>query len=272
MDDQEARIHRTWVQLLVDSGQKEAAAIATDTELFIVEEGYNKHLGDRISVQLQIPTAVYGYVKNNDNLKEIFEQAITEILLGRSLGFNAFDENSGNWYERTVRVGHLAIVYHVQFILVQEGWKDTIRTLIASSAGVRNQAAITELMFGRQKKEPILYNGLKFASQSEIRIAQEFVQRKVLFFPLAVGVRADTGQHYKDQREVDFLVCHNGAWGVLEISGPGHDGRFAADAEKDAWLKQSGILCIEHRTAEQCYNNPKKVTDEFLSILAKYNR
>ena len=134
------------------------------------------------------------------------------------------------------------------------------------------RGAITEIVFAREKKDPILYNGLKFASQTEVRIAQELILRKVLFFPLAVGVRAETGQQYKDQREVDFLICDNGIWGILEISGPSHNGRLADDAEKDSWLKKSGILCIEHRTAEQCYANPKKVTDEFLSVLAKHKR
>jgi hypothetical protein len=44
------------------------------------------------------------------------------------------------------------------------------------------------------------------------------------------------------------------------------------DKEKDAWLKKSGILCIEHFTAESCYNTPKAVVAEFLEHLAKYKK
>jgi len=210
-------------------------------------------------------------VKSNEQLKAIFEETAKELLFGRKLSFPHYD-NEGVWYEREIRVSQLIFVYFVKFILVEDGWKDTIKALIASSKGVNNQGATSELMFARDKKDLISHNGLKFASQSEVRIAQELMQRKVLFFPLAVGVRAETGQQYKDHCEVDFLVCVNGVWGILEVSGPSHNGRLAQDTEKDRWLKKSGILCIEHRTAEQCYANPKKVTDEFLSILAQYKK
>ena len=54
-------------------------------------------------------------------------------------------------------------------------------------------------------KAIIPYNEMKFASQSEIRIAQELERRKVLFFPLALAVRADTGDLYQDHREAASL-------------------------------------------------------------------
>jgi hypothetical protein len=192
------------------------------------------------------------------------------VLQGRTLHFHLSDEYSSQ--DITIKVEVVVFDYLIQLIVVEDGWRGVIRELIATSSGVRNQGAITEKGFAKAQKDPIEYKGLKFASHSEIRIAQEFEQRKVLFFPLAVGVRADTGNLYKDHREVDFLVCHNGAWGILEVSGPTHDGRFAKDAEKDAWFKQSGILCIEHRTAEQCFSNPKQIVDGFLRILAQHKR
>jgi len=273
MNEQDSIVHRTWVQLLLDSGQKEAAAIAVDTEVAIIEDEYKRGIGDRVSVQLHIPTSVYGYVKSNEHIRAIFEETISELLLRRPLVFGRYD-NDGRWYESKVRAEQLNIAYYVQFIPIEQGWKDMIKTLISGSTGVSNQGAVTEFMFAKAKKEPILYSGLKFASQSEVRIAQEFVQRKILFFPLVVGLRVDTGQLYQDWKELDFLVCHNASWGVLEVSGPSHDGiqRYAKDAEKDGWLKQSGVLCIEHRTAEQCYNFPKKVVDDFLNILSKHKR
>jgi hypothetical protein len=279
MTEQELKIHRTWVQLLVDGGQKEAAAIAIDTEVFITYQGKQEYKdeGDWISryaetveAELHFPTSSYGYIKINKQLKEILEQTLRDLLQNRTLTF--YVEERGDYYDIRAKVEVLNLVHHVRLIDVEHNWKDTVRALIAASKGVNNQGATTEYMFLKDKKEPILYEGLKFASQSEVRIAQELKQRKVLFFPLAVGVRAGTGQQFKDQREVDFLVCYNGAWGILEVSGPSHNGRFAVDAEKDGWFKEVGILCVEHRTAEQCFNNPKKVIDEFLSVLAKYKR
>jgi hypothetical protein len=121
----------------------------------------------------------------------------------------------------------------------------------------------------RERREMLTYNEASYASQSEIRIAQELEQRKVLFFPLALAVRADTGENWRDHREADFLVCDDGKWGILEVSY--HPDRYERDKEKDAWWKQSGILCVEHYTAERCYNESARVIDEFLSILAKHS-
>jgi very-short-patch-repair endonuclease len=74
----------------------------------------------------------------------------------------------------------------------------------------------------------------------------------------------------QDHREPDFLVCKDGVWGILEVSY--HPDRFEKDQEKDTWFKKAGILCIQHYTAERCYNNPADVVDEFLGILAQHKR
>lgn len=108
------------------------------------------------------------------------------------------------------------------------------------------------------------------SSQSEIRIAQQLEVKKVLFFPLPLAVRNDSGNDFRDHREVDFLICDEGLWGILEVSY--HPDRFEKDSEKDTWFKKSGILCIQHYTAERCFNNPGDVVDEFLEILKKYKR
>ena len=111
---------------------------------------------------------------------------------------------------------------------------------------------------------------MKFASKTEIRIAQELENRKILFFPLPLAVRAETGNFYNDHREVDFLICQDGTWGILEVSF--HQDRYEKDSEKDSWFKKSGILCIQHYTAERCWEHPRQVVDEFLSILAQHKR
>jgi hypothetical protein len=110
----------------------------------------------------------------------------------------------------------------------------------------------------------------KFASKAEISIAQELEERRILFFPLPLAVRSDTGALYQDHREPDFLICHEGVWGILEVAY--HPNRYERDAEKGTWFKKSGILCIEHYTAERCYTNPSEVVDQFLEILAKHKR
>jgi hypothetical protein len=143
------------------------------------------------------------------------------------------------------------------------------RDLIVNFKG-SNQGAITKKVFLRERKPTLIYNEANYASQSEIRIAQELEDRQVLFFPLAMGIRADTGEFYRDHREADFLICDDGTWGVLEVSY--HPDRFEKDAEKDAWFKKSGILCVQHYTAERCYREPSNVVNEFISILRKHQR
>jgi hypothetical protein len=66
------------------------------------------------------------------------------------------------------------------------------------------------------------------------------------------------------------MVRDNGAWGLLEVSY--HPDRYERNAEKDVWFKRSGLLCIQHYTAERCNKDPAGVADGFLQILRKYEK
>src|SRR5438045_2002822 len=96
-------------------------------------------------------------------------------------------------------------------------WESEMKQLITQFKG-SNQALVTDLRAAREGRPVHTWNELKYASASEIRIAQELEKRKILFFPLAVAVRAETGTNSQDHCEVDFLICHNGAWGIIEVS------------------------------------------------------
>ncbi len=252
MDELEGKLHRTWVQLLIDNDFREIGAIAIDTDLRIV---YNYY--DPAAIAFEIPTSAYAYVKNSDQIKKVMERAFATVSQGR-----IFDNNYNE-------VRELPFVYLVRLMDIEQGWQNVTKSLIANAQNP-NQALITEKAFAKTQKQPYIYNDVKFASQSEIRIAQELETRRVLFFPLPLAVRADTGNFYEDHREVDFLVCQDGTWGVLEVSY--HPDRFEKDSEKDSWFKKSGILCIQHYSAERCYGNSAGVVEEFLAILAKYKR
>lgn len=246
------KVHRTWIQLLIDHNYKEIAAIATNIELEVICDEY-----DPYAIALDVPTAMFGTVKNDEYIRKVMERALLSIVEGRL------------WDHSGCPVQGVKILYRVKLIDVEEDWQNIVRDLIASSKN-RNQGIITEKMFLKRKTEPFLYNEIKYASHSEIRIAQEFEKRKVLFFPLPLAVRSDTGNFYKDHREVDFLVCENGTWGILEVSY--HPDRYEKDAEKDSWFKTSGILCVQHYSAEKCYSDATSVVDDFLSVLKKHKR
>ena len=156
----------------------------------------------------------------------------------------------------------MRIEFRIKLLDVEENWQQKVKELIVNAKD-SNQAIVTEKVFARDNnKNVLLYNEMKFGSQAEIRIAQEFERRQVLFFPLPLAVRRNTGQFYLDHREPDFLICNDGVWGILEVSHHLSE-RYEKDVEKDAWFKQSGILCIEHRTADRCRNQPSEVVTSF---------
>lgn len=286
MEELEATVHRTWVQLLADHGYQEEAATAIDTDIHLTyvgntlisfDDGSREWL-DTVEVEFAVPAFAFGFINDSDSRRRIMERAVQAILDGRHVTATVHpgvrDPVDGEYFVRTrdirVKAEHLVFAYRVKLIDVDEGWQEVVRRQIVSSSPV-NQGNITEKLFARDEKDVLTYNEMKFASRSEIRIAQELERKKLLFFPLPLAVRADTGKQYADHREVDFLICNQGKWGILEVSF--HDpGRYEKDKEKDAWFKKSGILCVEHYTAERCFRSPDQVVDEFLGILRQYER
>lgn len=278
MDEQEQRIHRTWVQLLLDEDCRQAAAIALESEIHLYCQGQERLGGEDdgyiawfwvVEVTFHVPTAFKSTVKNDTSISDVFQYAASEILQDRMLSFVLVLDGLNPQRER-IKAEVLRYSYTTKLLEVEPDWQNTIRKLV-TSRGIANQGNITEKVFARENKEVIAYNEMKFGSRSEVRIAQELERQSVLFFPLPLAIRAETGKAYQDHREVDFLVCNNGVWGILEVSN--HDSaRYEMDKEKDAWFKKSGILCIEHYTAKRCYESPGQVVDEFLAILAQHKK
>jgi hypothetical protein len=251
MSSIDARLHRTWIQALLEAGHHEISALLVDADL---QEEWRGHSP---VVAIHLPSSSYLLVQNDSNVRQIIQRSLN--LIGRG----HISDQDGN------DMAEIPIAYRVKLLDVEDDWRSVVRNLIVNAKDP-NQGVITEKVFERQQRQPYLYNEMKFASQSEIRIAQELEQRKVLFFPLPLAVRSETGTLYKDHREIDFLVCENGVWGIIEVSY--HPNRFEQDAEKDIWFKKSGVLCIQHYTAERCYSRPGEVVNEFLEVLAKHRR
>ncbi len=131
----------------------------------------------------------------------------------------------------------------------------------ARGSSVHNQAADVERV--------IIWKGLRFRSNAEVRIADALDHAKVLFFPNC-RARLNTPSG-RDNKEADFLICQDGKWGVLEVDGaPFHPPSMAAqDHERQRLFRHHGILVFERFTANRCWEHPNEVASEFLSILAK---
>jgi hypothetical protein len=108
------------------------------------------------------------------------------------------------------------------------------------------------------------WKGLIFRSESEIKIAKTLDHRGIFFIPPA-RVRLNAGKNSRQTRELDFVICHEGKWGVLEVDGPFHV--RDADSERDGWLKAHGITTIQRFPSLRCFKEPQRVVDEFLHHL-----
>ena len=124
-------------------------------------------------------------------------------------------------------------------------------------------------IFGRES-EFIEWNGHYFRSPQELAITKELDNRKVLFFPNA-GCRVTDGNEMKT-REVDFLICIDGNWGILECDSDTYHTSAAKDHKRDELFNRHGIWFIKRFTSEDC-QNPVNVVDNFLQLMEQfYNR
>lgn len=177
----------------------------------------------------------------------------------------------GHTFDRRGFAYNLHTIFNGQLLPLDEAWEEVVKAQIAQGQAT-NQGLVTEAAFRRNGRDPVMYGELKFGSKTEVRIAQEFESRKVLFFPLAVAVKAETGVNHKDHREVDFLVVNDGVVGILEVAGPNHNGRQVSDIEKDVWFNSAGIICLKAYPAELCWSDPGEVVDTFLRLMALHKR
>jgi very-short-patch-repair endonuclease len=112
-----------------------------------------------------------------------------------------------------------------------------------------------------------LWNNLRFRSESEVKVAEALDRAGVLFLPNC-KTRLTTPEGRRNC-EADFLICHNGKWGMLEVDGlPYHTPtRTVEDHRRDRYFKEHGIALVEHFDATECYNKPDDVVRRFLKLL-----
>lgn len=247
-------VHRTWLELLLVNDHRALAAIVLDSDVLLHQESIYPDWNSEwelVGAHVDIPARSYSVVSSDDLVRKLLSDTLRTVLNG--------------YVERPQET--MSIMFRIKLKEPEEDWYNVVQHAISEMSNP-NQGLVTEKVFKRNSREPIIYNEMKFGSQSEIRIAQEFENRSTLFFPLPLAVRHETGQFYKDHREVDFLICEGGIWGILEVAH--HANRYEQDAEKATWFKKSGILCVEFYTAERCFKDPAAVVDEFLAILRQH--
>jgi len=257
VDALEEQLHRTWIQLLLDDHQKELAAMLRDGSFKVSKTpGLSLQHGEDASrgLAVEIPHEYYNMIINNALYQEVIERSLETL----------FRQYVRLWGNTKIRIG-----LRIQHIEGEQAWKEKVRAIILH-AQAPHQGSRTEQVCATHGQQPLLYQEMKFGAISEVRIAQALAARRARFFPLPLVGRGETGTSYMDRREPDFLVCHEGVWGILEVGW--YPDRYEKHADKDGWFQQSGIVCIQNYPAEHCFHHPSEVVEAFLQLLVKHKQ
>ncbi|WP_373536023.1 pentapeptide repeat-containing protein [Microcoleus sp.] len=135
---------------------------------------------------------------------------------------------------------------------------NTVSDGIIKPEKVHNQGILSST-----KERIYHWNDLHFRCEEEVKIAEALDRTSVLFFPNSKA-RLTTPSGRQNQ-EPDFLIFHQGKWGILEISHPDTE----KDETRDRIFASHGIFTIHYCEAHRCSQEPDHVVREFLDILSQ---
>jgi hypothetical protein len=166
--------------------------------------------------------------------------------------------NEGNVLERigsvllpvAQRNGVDAQSVHIGAALPEVGpdWKSTLQGRLASGTATNHAARVTD------PRPELRRDGCVFESREELRVFEALVRAQgelptdatISIFPLPLG-RVGVGNTWTP----DFVVVREGRAGLIEVDGPHHGGRRAADATRDRHWRNSGFVHIERILVEE---------------------
>lgn len=237
------RVLASSIQFLVDGNEQDAANIllACDLDTEIEDQWDGVYF---ISIILSGPRFAY----------EILNQE--EHPIRKSI-WSAF---------KAVLPTHLELsnlIARSTLVQIDKGWRNELLEIIRGK-GISNQGVV----FSPSVKMHT-WNNLRFRSKTELKIAEAFDRLEVMFLPNCMTRLGRIPK--RENMEADFLVCHRGRWGILEVDGePFHPpGRTVHDHERDRKFHSHGIMVIQHFDANLCYNDPDKVVKEFIELLCQ---
>jgi hypothetical protein len=237
-------------QFLIDGHEEDAASILLSCEAEMVEGLLDMEIFMRpcLSLRLTCPREAYDMLIGQGGneiayslMRRSIENAVSAVLPFESPVFTGLQVRAG-------------------LVSVASNWRAELLD-IARGKGVHNQA-VEDF-----ERRIVKWNNLRFRTAAEVRIAAALETIGVLFLPNC-KVRLGLGSN-RQNREADFLICHEGRWGILEVDGePFHPPSCKAqEDERDRLFKHHGILVVEHFDATQCFEAPHDVVKRFLAIL-----
>lgn len=187
------------------------------------------------STQIIFEAPLWAYQQLENNAENILQEAFS-IVFRRYIE----EETDSEWTKYSLSV----------HITLSPNWTDEIEP-----------RAINQNIYGGEFE----YRDLSFNSPGEVAIAKELDRRGILYMancPMMVGK--------PEKREPifpDFLIFHEGRWGILEVSGRTYHPDTVEDSEKARKIRAHINIPVEHFDSVTCKNNPSVQVDEFLKIL-----
>lgn len=148
----------------------------------------------------------------------------------------------------------------MEMIEPPENWQNNLDNILTSITA--NQANKTY-----ENSPKHMHDGLFFRSKTEIKIYKELIERGLLVLPLPLAVLGKRNFY----REPDFIIFYEGKAGILEVAGTvWHPPETAAkENDRRRMFQKLGVDVYETFDANKCYNQTKKVVDEFLEVMKR---
>jgi hypothetical protein len=238
------QLHASAVAYLLEGGEEQAAGVLLGCDLTawpVGQDWVEEDVQVGLRVELAGPRQLYEILGDEQHPVAV---AIREAIAAVLPAYLVLDNLS----------------VRAELVDVDPGWRRRLLEA-ARGDGVDNQAP--------EERPACEWNSLRFRSHSEVAIAQALDRAGALFLP---NCRARLGPPPgRQNREADFLVCHAGRWGILEVDGePFHPAaRAAEDHARDRLFRLEGISVVEHFDAGECRQDPDGVVRRFLEVLGK---
>jgi hypothetical protein len=238
-------LHATAIRLLIDEAEKEAATMLLRCSLDFEWMGPSGgSFPDEFVVMLKAPYDVYKVLNDHHHpTRQTIERIFRDIMP----------------YNTELK----ALVASVELANPAPNWRAEFQNILIG-VDINNQLSTPP-----KGVRVTTWNNLRFRSATEVRIAQALDRLGVLFLP---NCKARLGRTPNRQnREADFLICHEGHWGILEVDGDAFHPptRTAEDHERDRLFQSHGILFVQHFAASECWENADGIVRKFLELLKK---
>ncbi|MEU9001962.1 hypothetical protein [Streptomyces sp. NPDC048551] len=127
-------------------------------------------------------------------------------------------------------------------------WKSALQSKLTSDSATNHAARVAD------PKPELRRDGFVFDSREEVRVYEALKRAQaalpadatISIFPLPLG-RVGVGNTWTP----DFVVMREGRAGLIEVDGPHHRGRLAADGTRDRHWRNSGFVHIERILVEE---------------------